>query len=88
MLVAVLTVAVAPAGAQQATPGATLVLHQPWLVLLPPPADIGAVPVFGRPPDQPGQAAGCAPAWPCRLRLFGVIEKSGGIGLKAPVLTW
>ena len=88
MLVAVLSVAVEPVGAQQATAAATPVLHQQRLVLQPPPADIGAVPVFGRPPDQPGQAAGCAPAWPCRLRLFGVIEKSGGIGLKAPILTW
>jgi len=33
----------------------------------------------------------CAPAWPCRLRLFGtlgVIDKYGGIGLKGTALTW
>jgi hypothetical protein len=30
----------------------------------------------------------CAPAWPCRLQLFGVIQKNGGIGLKGTALTW
>jgi hypothetical protein len=33
----------------------------------------------------------CAPAWPCRLRLFGtlgVIDKYGGVGLKGTALFW
>lgn len=38
-------------------------------------------------PDQAGRQ-GCAPAWPCRLRLFGVIDKNGGVGLEGTALTW
>jgi hypothetical protein len=47
-----------------------------------------ASPALGQRLDRPGRDAGCAPAWPCRLRLFGVIEKYGGVGLKATALTW
>jgi hypothetical protein len=63
----------------------------PWPLALPPPADLA------RPPGddpwvavEPDKAAGegCAPAWPCRLQLFGVIQKNGGVGLKGVALTW
>jgi hypothetical protein len=37
---------------------------------------------------DPGGRQGCAPAWPCRLRLFGVIDKNGGVGLEGTALTW
>jgi hypothetical protein len=65
-----------------------------WLRLQPPPVDLTT------PPDNdpqrlatPDRAApdDCAPAWPCRLRLFGTlgaIDKYGGVGLKGPALTW
>jgi hypothetical protein len=42
-------------------------------------------PRLGVTPDPNGD---CAPAWRCRLRLFGIIEKNGGVGLKGAVLTW
>jgi hypothetical protein len=61
------------------------------LIFLPPPADIGRPPTndpwLMAQPHQ-GDPSSCAPAWPCRLRLFGVIEKNGGIGLKGTALTW
>jgi hypothetical protein len=57
--------------------------------LQPPPADF-AVPPAANPrlPAEPDRKNGCAPAWPCRLRLFGIIEKNGGVGLKGTALTW
>ncbi len=42
---------------------------------------------FPADPDRDGRR-GCMPAWPCRLQLFGVIDKNGGVGLKGAVLTW
>jgi hypothetical protein len=41
-------------------------------------------------PDHFGNE-NCAPAWPCRLRLFGtlgVVDKYGGVGLKGTALFW
>ncbi|MGH7045306.1 MAG: hypothetical protein ACREE2_02810 [Stellaceae bacterium] len=38
-------------------------------------------------PDRAGRDD-CEPTWPCRLRLFGVIQKNGGVGLKGTALTW
>src|SRR5271169_213423 len=80
-----------PARAQQATsaPGAAAVQ---WpLMLQSPPADIAArpgyEPLLAAEPSS-GTRDGCDPAWPCRLQLFGVIEKNGGIGLKGTALTW
>ena len=51
---------------------------------------------FRTPPDNnPGLATapdrgseGCVPEWPCRLRLFGIIERNGGVGLKGTALNW
>jgi hypothetical protein len=57
--------------------------------LRPPPADLAAPLRTGpRLAATPDQAAGCAPEWACRLRLFGEIEKYGGVGLKGTALTW
>jgi hypothetical protein len=62
-----------------------------WPLVLPSPADIArppsADPWVAVDPDRAG-GGGCAPAWPCRLQLFGVIQKNGGVGLKGVVLTW
>lgn len=61
------------------------------LNLQPPPAAIGIPPGRdGRLSTDDALAPGeaCAPAWPCRLRLFGVIQKNGGVGLKADALNW
>jgi hypothetical protein len=58
------------------------------LVLQPPPADLGAPPPGSPLLALPRSADDCAPAWPCRMRLFGFTGKYGGVGLKAPALTW
>jgi hypothetical protein len=80
-----------PTQAQQATPASPAAPGQQPLMLQSPPADIAmppgydprlAVDRFG------GTGDGCDPAWPCRLRLFGVIDKNGGVGLKGTALTW
>ena len=77
------------ASAQQAVPGDRQAVPQQLLKLQPPAPDFAASPA-----RSPGVARGagekseCAPAWPCRLRLFGVIDKTGGVGLKGPVLSW
>jgi hypothetical protein len=79
----------APAAAQQGVSGSPAVPRPLNLQL--PPTDIG------QPPNRDGGLSadrdqaygeGCAPAWPCRLRLFGVIPRNGGIGLKTNALTW
>jgi hypothetical protein len=80
-----------PAPAQRATSASAAAAVQWPLILQPPSPDIA-----GLPGDSPRLAAdrsggtgdGCNPAWPCRLQLFGVIEKNGGIGLKGAALTW
>ncbi len=66
-------------------------------LVLPPPIDPTAPPEslvmpdhrlpLAADPDRDGRQ-GCAPAWPCRLRLFGVIDKNGGVGLEGTALTW
>ncbi len=65
-----------------------------WLRLQLPPVDLTT------PPDNDPQRAAmpdragpddCAPAWPCRLRLFGTlgaIDKYGGVGLKGTAPFW
>ena len=30
----------------------------------------------------------CAPAWTCRVQLFGTIQRNGGVGLKGTAFTW
>lgn len=81
---ALLTAACAlPAQAQQNA-------QRPLMLALPP-AD-PAAPRYDDPrlaagPDNDGPG-GCAPIWPCRLQLFGVIERNGGVGLKGTALTW
>jgi hypothetical protein len=48
----------------------------------------------GEPVREPQSAAkaerdpGCAPAWTCRVQLFGAIQKYGGVGLKGTPFTW
>jgi hypothetical protein len=84
---AVVALAAAPTAAQQSASGSSApMLHRP-LDLQPPAADLIPPPAGPR-LAAPGQNAGCAPAWPCRLRLFGFTGKYGGVGLKAPALTW
>ncbi|HEY3911001.1 MAG TPA: hypothetical protein VGM07_14065 [Stellaceae bacterium] len=43
-------------------------------------------PGLGTAPDH--RSEGCMPEWPCRLRLFGVIERNGGVGLRGTALNW
>jgi hypothetical protein len=78
-----------PAAAQQAAPGAGRAAAPHPLNLQPPPAP-DPRPAAGAPRLAPGspEAQDCVPAWPCRFRLFGEIEKYGGVGLKATALTW
>ena len=48
----------------------------------------------GEPVRDPQSAAkaerdpSCAPAWTCRVQLFGTIQKNGGVGLKGTPFTW
>ena len=80
-----------PAQAQRATPASGAAAAQRPLMLQSPPADIAMPPGYDSrlAVDRSGGAGdGCDPAWPCRLRLFGVIEKNGGVGLKGAALTW
>jgi hypothetical protein len=59
------------------------------LVLQLPPANLGTLPATSpRLQARPDQNRGCAPQWPCRLQLFGIIQKNGGVGLKGTALTW
>ena len=80
-----------PAQAQQATPTLSAAVGQRPLILQSPPADIAAPsgynPRLGA--DRlSGTHDGCEPGWPCRLQLFGVIDRNGGGGLKGTALTW
>src|SRR5271169_6484513 len=80
-----------PAQAQQATPASRAVAAQRPLILQSPPADIAAPsgynPRLGA--DRlSGTHDGCEPGWRCRLQLFGVIDRNGGVGLKGTALTW
>jgi hypothetical protein len=89
VLVAAELVSLMPAAAQQvATSGASAMRQRPLLLQLPLP-DFGSPPAAGpRLAAGPDQSADCAPAWPCRLRLFGFTGKYGGVGLKGAALTW
>jgi hypothetical protein len=59
------------------------------LVLQLPPANFGTLSATSpRLQARPDQNTGCAPQWPCRLQLFGIIQKNGGVGLKGIALTW
>jgi hypothetical protein len=80
-----------PARAQQAVPTSIGTAGKQPLMLQPPPADIAAP--SGYDPRLAsdrfgGTRDGCDPAWPCRLQLFGVIDRNGGVGLKGTALTW
>jgi hypothetical protein len=78
-----------PAAAQQAAPGAGPRVRQRPLILEPPPSGFGTAPAAGpRLAARPDHSGACAPAWPCRLRLFGTIERNGGVGLKGTALSW
>jgi hypothetical protein len=62
---------------------------QTSLVLQLPPANLGILPATSpRLQARPDQNRGCMPQWPCRLQLFGIIQKNGGVGLKGTALTW
>jgi hypothetical protein len=74
--------------AQQAAPGERQAVPQRPLILQPPAPDFSSPGPNPRPASAARKDGECAPAWPCRLRLFGVIDKTGGVGLKAPVLSW
>jgi hypothetical protein len=75
--------------AQQAAPGEHPAVPQRPLMLQPPTLDFGSSLEPNPRPAPTAQKDGeCAPAWPCQLRLFGVIDKTGGVGLKGPVLSW
>ncbi len=59
------------------------------LVLQLPPANLGTLPATSpKLQARPDQNRGCARQWPCRLQLFGIIQKNGGVGLKGTALTW
>jgi len=80
-----------PAQAQQAMPASGATPGQRPLILQSPPADIAMPPGYDPRLGADrfgGTGDGCNPAWPCRLQLFGVIEKNGGVGLKGTALTW
>jgi hypothetical protein len=80
-----------PAQAQQAMPASRAVAGQRPLILQSPPADIAVPPDYDPRPAADrfgGMRDGCDPPWPCRLRLFGVIDRNGGVGLKGTALTW
>jgi hypothetical protein len=77
-----------PATAQQAVLSDRQAAQRP-LMLQAPALDFRSAPAISpRSTVGPRQESECAPAWPCRLRLFGVIDRTGGVGLKGPVLTW
>ncbi|MGA8759997.1 MAG: hypothetical protein WB611_27500 [Stellaceae bacterium] len=85
----------APAVAQQPASGGNQTAPPGRLLLQLPRSALGASPPANLRLANPKPAVDCAPAWPCRLRLFGVIGKnsgagnnSGGVGLKGPALTW
>ncbi len=97
VLIAAIGAALVPAGwtlpapARQLMPDwGELVLPQPLDPTAPPKGlvmpDRRRLPLAAD-PDQDGRQ-GCAPAWPCRLRLFGVIDKNGGVGVEGTALTW
>ena len=78
-----------PAVAQQTAAAAHPAVGRPPLILQPPAPDFAPAPAPNpRLAPNVSQQSECAPAWPCRLRLFGVIDKTGGVGLKGPVLNW
>jgi hypothetical protein len=78
----------APAAAQQPLSGAGPPPQQ-RLMLQRPPGDVGSPPSFDpRLATTPEPNGDCAPPWRCRLQLFGIIEKNGGVGLKGTALTW
>ena len=80
--------AAAPASAQQPSSGGSRTVAPQRLILQPPPADLAAPAPATPRLARPNSAADCAPAWPCQMRLFGFTGKYGGVGLKAPALTW
>lgn len=87
-LLVALMVSADPAVAQQLGSGGGPQVRPPTLNLQPPSADLAAPPSKKRRLVAPGQDDSCAPAWSCRLQLFGNTGKYGGIGLKGTALTW
>jgi hypothetical protein len=76
------------AGAQQPPAGQDSPISRRPLILHAP-AELDPAPAALRPPAvKPPPDRDCAPAWPCRLQLFGGISKYGGVGLKGPALSW
>jgi hypothetical protein len=86
LALAALLTAATPVLAQQSAPSASPPSPSRLLDLRPPTAAIALPPAPRL--AAPARDAGCAPQWPCRLRLFGYTGRYGGIGLKAPALTW
>jgi hypothetical protein len=87
-LLATLVVSADPAVAQQLGSGGSPAVRPPTLNLQPRSAELGAPPSDKRRLAAPGQDDSCAPAWSCRLQLFGYTGKYGGVGLKGTALTW
>lgn len=89
-LFAALALPTIPVAAQQSVAtGGNAALGRAPLDLRPPLAEL-APPSAAPRLASPAPDTGCAPAWPCRLRLFGGApgKYGGGVGLKAPALTW
>jgi len=79
-------VAALPSAAQQAPPSGGAGLS----FALPQSAVPTGEPVI-RDPQSAAQAEReqrCAPAWTCRVQLFGTIQKYGGVGLRGTPFTW
>jgi hypothetical protein len=88
-LLAALVVSSEPAMAQHPGSGGSPAVRSPTLNLQLRSADLAAPPSDKRRLAAPGQDETCAPAWPCRLQLFGYTGKyGGGVGLKGTALTW
>jgi hypothetical protein len=87
-VLAALTVSADPAVAQRLESGGDPAVRSPTLKLQPPPANLPAPPAAAPRLAAPGQDDSCAPAWSCRLQLFGYTGRYGGVGLKGTALTW
>ena len=83
-LVAAAAWALPAAGQQAPRAGAPLSLALP-----PYPAESGK-PLIWDPllSTKSGGDRSCAPAWTCRVQLFGAIQKYGAVGLKGTAFTW
>jgi len=75
-----------PAVAQQPAPSGS----RPLSLTLPSYLPETGEPVIGDPQfaAKGERAQSCAPAWTCRVQLFGTIQRNGGVGLKGTAFTW